>query len=240
MSRVMLSVSDTGLGLGRSFLHATARNLTMSHTVSRHKTSFLRSAPKDHAKSMSTLGRWDLSLLRPTLRSGVWLLRPAVWLLLHLTAANKDRYFWTLVVKASGKAWLATTSLQVMDMHDLVASKCVLDVINPQALVLNAAQLTSPWQLSASWIPMKTSVKGPAPRPVTCTMWHMKAHADLGSCSPESSLLSTPALLDHRTSKLADTCGTTGMDAGINMSKPPFYCETINKSSDPCPATTPQ
>lgn len=124
-----------------------------------------------------------------------------------------------------------------MDMHDLVASKCVSDVINPQALVLNAAPLTSPWQLSALWTPTKISVKGLAGRPATCMMWHMKGNVDLDSCSPESFPLSTPALLDHRTSKLADTCGTTGTAAGISTSKPPCYCEMINRSSVLSPVT---
>lgn len=210
----------------------------MSHMASKPRTSSPRSAPRDHAKSMSTLARWDLSSSRPTSRNGVWPLKPAVWLLLHLTAANKDQFFWTLVAKASGKAWLATTFLQVMDMHDLVASKCVLDVINPQVLALNAAPLTSPWQLSASWTPTKTSEKALARRPATCTMWHMKPHAGSDSCSLESFLLSTPALLGHRTSKPADICGTIGTDAGSSTSKPLSCCETINKSSDLCPVTT--
>jgi hypothetical protein len=118
-------------------------------------------------------------------------------------------------VKASERAWEATTSLRATDTQDHTANKSVSDVIHPQALALNAALLTSPWQLSASLIPTKTLAKDLAQKPAILKTQLMTPHTDLGSYSPANFHPNTPVLLDRQTLRLADTCVIIGKTENI-------------------------
>ena len=118
-------------------------------------------------------------------------------------------------MKALERAWEATTSLQATDTQDHTANKSVLDVINPQALALNAALLTSPWQLSVSLIPTKTLARDLAQKPAIPKTELMTPHTDLGSYSLVNFRPNTPVLLDRQTLRPADTCVIIGKNENI-------------------------